>query len=363
MKKLKITLIFISIVFIVYIVKNISDFFGNRISEEQEMNLALSIDRAIEECLKVYDIQDSWIKRSVITSKNSDINRNVKLIKVPKDLPFSIINLAITKSVSDSGGKIFTGEEVSKGNRLIVTAGYDDIVVDSLVLIRDGKLTYKKGKIALIIDDFGNDNSEVIKEYLRFPEKITFAVIPGNKYSKEIGKSAFENGFEVIIHLPMESEQPQEKVESILLKGKMDRKNVEKIINLSVKELPMARGISNHMGSKTTEDAVSMKLLADVLKRKGFYFVDCLTSDKSRAFEVFKKSKMKVLKRDVFLDDEENESIILSQLNELTKVAKGNGKAVGIGHSTKGITLKILQREIPKMCKKGYEFVFVSEIL
>ncbi len=361
MKKLKITLIFISIVFIVYIIKNI--FFGSRISEEQQMNLALSIDRAIEGCLKVYDIQDSWIRRSIITRKDSDINKNVKLIRIPKDLPFSILNLAITKSVSDSGGKIFTGEEVSKSNSLIISAGYDDIVIDSLVLIKDGKLTYKKGKIALIIDDFGNDNSEVIKEYLRFPEKITFAVIPGNKYSKEIGKFAFENGFEVIIHLPMESDQPQEKGESIVLKGKMDRKNVENIINLSIKELPMARGVSNHMGSKTTEDAVLMKLLADVLKRKGFYFIDCLTSNKSKAFEVFKKSKMRVLKRDVFLDNEENESVILSQLNELMKIAKENGKAVGIGHSTKGITLKILQGEIPKMYKKGFEFVFASEIL
>ena len=44
-------------------------------------------------------------------------------------------------------------------------------------------------------------------------------------------------------------------------------------------------------------------------------------------------------------------------------VAKENGKVVGIGHATKEITLNILKEEIPKIHRKGYEFVFVSELL
>ena len=75
------------------------------------------------------------------------------------------------------------------------------------------------------------------------------------------------------------------------------------------------------------------------------------------------KSRNKVLKRDVFLDHVETEEFILSQIEVLMRIASENGKAVGIGHETKEITYRVLQKEIPRILKKGYELIFVSEML
>jgi len=359
MKKTKLIKIFIILSAIIIITRFFFSPSSDKVSREK--NLALSIDRAVENCLKSFDIQEKWIKKKII--KGNNIDKNIKEVRVPKDLPFAVINLALTNAVIDSGGLIIEGKELIQSKRLIITAGYNKIVADSLILIKDRKLIHKKGEIAIIIDDFGTDSGELIEKYLKFPEKITFSIIPGNKYSKEIGESASKNEKEVIIHLPMESHEPLEKEEKIILMEKMNRIGITSIINASSKELPMAKGLSNHMGSKATENAVLMKNLAEVLRRKKMFFIDSRTTNNSKAFEVFKKSRARVLKRDIFLDNEETREFILAQLNELMQTARDNGKAIGIGHATKGLTYLLLSEEMPKIQRKGYDFVFVSELL
>jgi len=363
MKRLKLTIFFLCVSFIILIIKYLSSSSILNYSEERQVNLASSIDQAVEYCLKEYDIRENWIRRNVVQHKKDNMRKNIKWIRIPEDLPFTVLNLAIAKAVIDSGGRIIEGKEIARRNRLIITAGFGNVVVDSLILTKDKDLTHKKGKIAIIIDDFGDDNGKTVEEYLKFPEVITFSIIPGNKYSKEIGESASRRGYEVIVHLPMESKTSPKKNEKILLKDKMSRKDVQRIINISMDELPIAKGLSNHMGSKATENATLMKYLAEVLKRKKLYFIDSFTSTRSRAFDVFKKSKVRVLKRDVFLDNEENEELILAQLDELMRIAAKKGKAIGIGHATKEITCSILRRKMPEIYKKGYEFVSASEIL
>ena len=365
MKRLKLTIFFLFISFIILIIKSLTGPSSLKDSEERRVSLVLSIDNAVEDCLKEYDIQEKWIRRNTVQDRNINIEKNIKSIRIPYDLSIPVLNLAVTKAVIGAGGRIIEGNEITNRNRLIITVGYDNVVVDSLILTKYKKLTHKKGEIAIIIDDFGSDNGNIIEKYLGFPEVITFSIIPGNRYSKEIGESASKEGFEVMVHLPMESETPPERNEKILLREKMSRKEIEKIIDMSISELPMAKGLSNHMGSKATENATLMKDLAEVLRRKKLYFIDNFTSTKSKAIEVFDKSKVRVSKRDLFLDNKEEveEEFILARLDELMKIASEKGKVIGIGHATKEITCEVLRREMPKIYKKGYEFIFASEIL
>ena len=221
MKRLKLTIVFLFIFFIILIIKNLLAPSVLKNSEERKINLALSIDNAVEDCLKEYGIQEKWIRRNTIQNQNNNIKKNIKSIRIPGDLSIPVLNLAITKAVIGSGGRIIEGNEITRRNRLIITVGCDNVVVDSLILTKDKKLTHKKGKIAIIIDDFGSDNGKIIEEYLKFPEIITFSIIPGNKYSKEIGESASKEGYEVMVHLPMESKTPPKRDEKILLKDKM----------------------------------------------------------------------------------------------------------------------------------------------
>ena len=116
---------------------------------QQKKNKASAINNAVEQCLDDFGFKKAWIRRKVI--KNKETEKFLKWIRVPNDLPFPVLNLAMSHTVIDSGGQVFSGKELTGKKLLILTIGYDNIVVDSLVLTKDRKLTHKKGKIYLCV--------------------------------------------------------------------------------------------------------------------------------------------------------------------------------------------------------------------
>ena len=62
-----------------------------------------------------------------------------------------------------------------------------------------------RGNIVIIIDDFGYRDDNVSEGFLLLDANLTFAVIPGHNNSKVFAAKAKQRGFEVIVHMPMES--------------------------------------------------------------------------------------------------------------------------------------------------------------
>ena len=62
-----------------------------------------------------------------------------------------------------------------------------------------------RGNIVIIIDDFGYRDDNVSEGFLLLDENLTFAVIPGHHNSKVFAAKAAQRGFEVIVHMPLES--------------------------------------------------------------------------------------------------------------------------------------------------------------
>ena len=83
------------------------------------------------------------------------------------------------------------------------------------------------GELTIIIDDFGYRNDEVSDGFLSLGENLTFAVIPGHKYSRSFAKKAFEKGYEVIVHMPMESHVSSSGEEEFVLNTDMTSQEIE----------------------------------------------------------------------------------------------------------------------------------------
>jgi len=60
---------------------------------------------------------------------------------------------------------------------------------------------------------------------------------------------------------------------------------------------------------------------------RGLFFVDSLTTSLSKAYKTAKKLRVATARRNIFLDNDPVESIILSQLNELKRLALSSGYA------------------------------------
>ena len=216
--------------------------------------------------------------------------------------------------------------------------------------------------IVLVIDDFGYRNDSVSDRFLNLPVPITCAVLPGHSQSASIAKKAIKSGKEVIIHMPMESSVSMTGEDEFKLKVGMTSEEIEWRLNEALKEIPEAIGINNHQGSKATTNGKVMGVVASVLKNKNKFFLDSRTSSKTVGEKTMRSVGVLTARRHIFLDNDLNIDNISKQLDKLVVLSQKKGMAIGIGH-VKANTLKVLEREIPILLERGFEFKFVSQVV
>jgi len=219
-----------------------------------------------------------------------------------------------------------------------------------------------RGVIALIIDDFGYRNDHISNGFLELPGNLTYAVIPGHDYSQSFSKKAYDAGYEIVVHMPMENLGKTYGEEEYVLMSYFQEAEIKERINKSFAHLPEAVGLNNHQGSRGTADLRIMTILAHEIKENKKFFVDSRTTRNSVAESTMRKYGVPTNKRDIFLDNDLDEEKIKIQMLKLADVAERKGIAIGIGH-VKPQTLAVLQREIPDLQKKGFRFEFVSRLV
>jgi len=255
--------------------------------------------------------------------------------------------------------------------------------------------------VALIIDDWGYGRNETTDRLLALDAPLTMAILPGQSYSRHFalkstdlvlpaadsgtGRNAdnlrrlagcpveihLDSGMdtlrrrrEIMLHLPM---QPQSWPETdpgprAVMVG-MDRQDMAACLEEALRGLPGVRGVNNHMGSAATSDAATMAGFMEVLRERGLYFVDSLTSSRSVAWDAAREAGIPTARNRIFLDyDSEDPQRIRANLEVLVRSARERGFAVGICHPHRA-TAEVLARELPRLRAQGIRLVTVSEML
>lgn len=222
----------------------------------------------------------------------------------------------------------------------------------------------KQLKASIIIDDFGGGTGGV-RDFLEGNIPITAAVMPFTENSKAHAEWAHKNGFEVMIHLPM---QPKRGKRSWLgpkpITVDLSPEEVRKRVIEATKSVPYAVGLNNHMGSLAVENEEIVRAIVEVAKEKRLYIIDSGTSPKSKFPEIAKELGVPLLKRDVFLDDISSSSYVHKQMIRLARVTEMKGKGIAIGHV--GVTGKVCSigifGSVEEFKKRNIEIVPVSEL-
>lgn len=190
----------------------------------------------------------------------------------------------------------------------------------------------EKKELAIVIDDFGN-NMKGTKEMLELPIPITAAIMPFLSTTAQDAKMAHEKGHEVIVHLPME---PKKGKKSWLGPGAIttDLSNAEirDRVEEAITNVPFAVGMNHHMGSKATEDERVMRIVLQVCKEKGLYYLDSKTTGKGIIEKVAKELNVPYLENDLFFDHIYSEQHIMKQGNLLVRKLEKKDQYVAIGH-------------------------------
>jgi hypothetical protein len=216
-------------------------------------------------------------------------------------------------------------------------------------------------RLAIILDDFGSDRAAAESAF-SLPYPLTISVLPNHEHSKEIADEALRRGYQVMLHLPMQSIANESPEKEELHPG-MSAAQVQAMLGEMMETVPDAVGVNNHQGSQATSDAALMNELMPALRNWNLYYVDSRTTAATVAFDAARHEGIPAAFRNVpFLDDVQDPAAIRKQLQLALHGAKAKKAAVAIGHPHPA-TLEALREFLPQANASGVRLVFVSELV
>jgi polysaccharide deacetylase 2 family uncharacterized protein YibQ len=284
---------------------------------------------------------------------------------------------AVTK-ILQALGKVATREQLtqdemaSDGEALRLSFRHSGVVTQRVLIVRRvavGPFVSNKtsnareihARLAIILDDLGSDRAAADAIFL-LPYPLTISVLPEHAHSVDIAEDAHRRGYEVMLHLPMQSvgkEQPEKEE----LRPGMSRGELDRIVDKFLTDVPNVVGVNNHQGSQATADPALMNELMPVLRNRRLFYVDSRTTAATVAYDTAQRLNVHSGFRNVpFLDDVAQVAAVRKQLELAIRGAKEKGQAIAIGHPHPA-TLEALREVLPKLEAQGVQLVFASDLV
>jgi polysaccharide deacetylase 2 family uncharacterized protein YibQ len=220
----------------------------------------------------------------------------------------------------------------------------------------------KKGEflISIIVDDLGYQYRPV-RDLIWSDFPLTIAVLPFQTFTKRVADEVLASGKDLMLHLPMEPfKYPKKNPGKGALLASMTPAEVLDQLKENIQALPGGlKGINNHMGSRFMEDEERVAVVIREIQRRGLFFVDSLTTNRSKGRRLSNFYSLPMLSRDIYLDNDQQTERIRRQFGKLIAIAKKRGWAIGICHPYPE-TISVLMKVLPELEKEGVKLVPIS---
>ncbi|MGD9973617.1 MAG: divergent polysaccharide deacetylase family protein [Desulfatirhabdiaceae bacterium] len=218
----------------------------------------------------------------------------------------------------------------------------------------------KRPRAAIVIDDMGYD-IQAAKRLIQVDPAITWSVLPGSPFQKQIVHMASEAGVEIMLHLPMEPREfPHVDPGPGALLASMNPDQLIAQLNSDLDAVAHIRGVNNHMGSRLTALSPQMDQVLSTIKLRNLFFIDSRTTSDSMIKSSAKLFRVPFAQRDVFLDHVVSPDAVRKQIHLLIQTAMHKGHAIAIGHPH-DVTCRILSEKINDI-RKSIQIVPASEL-
>lgn len=356
-------------------------YFENNDSQRTEVWVR-RIDKGLCNCLIKLGITPNVIKFQIVETRTSGVETwtySKILIPLPVSAQINTVIKILTKELSSLGPMVvieptFTVNSAKVGIRidrkithhlLFLKPHANKKSSSQIINKQQNQLQYrlqsKLPELALIIDDLGYDK-KLAHEFSNIDKRLSFSILPNSPFAKELAIFFHNQGHDVLVHLPMEPiDYPNINPGDNALLGSMTDAAFLRTLRTHLSTIPFSIGANNHMGSQLTQDPKKMSLLFRTLKKNNLFFIDSYTNPKSVCSETADHISLKFARRNVFLDNDQDDASIRMQLMRLESLASSNGRAIGLGHPYQS-TLEVLSKELPNLSKK-FNLVSISEFM
>lgn len=218
----------------------------------------------------------------------------------------------------------------------------------------------KTAKLAILIDDAGT-NLDAQAVYASIGRPFSLAIMPNMANTSAAAAQAAEQGFEIMLHLPMEPVSGSG-MEAGTLLTTMSVTDISGRTKAALAQVPGAVGVNNHQGSKFTADRGAMLPVLQILRDRGLFYVDSATSADSIGSSLAGEMGIATRRNELFIDNDSSVAAICERLRQAAAMAQRDGSALVIGHCRPN-TAEAVRQMVPELEAQGIELVYVSQLV
>ena len=271
----------------------------------------------------------------------------------------SVQNTQITKNQNTNNLQVAKSSATSKTTNTMQSINSVQSTKNSepVVQISTPKVPAKKVADVYIVLDDGGHNLNHLQPFLNLDIPLTIAVLPELAYSKESALRIKNSGKTLILHQPMQAVSlSTDPGPSAIMPG-MSAEQIRNLLTKNLDSLGIKIGLNNHEGSLITADSNAMKVVMEICKERGMFFLDSRTNSQSVCKSVASEYGVKLYERNIFLDNTPNQDDMIAMFKSGIEIAKKNGSVVMIGHVWSGKNLAdVLQKMYDEFTPQGFIF-------
>jgi len=216
-------------------------------------------------------------------------------------------------------------------------------------------------RVAVIVDGMGG-RRDVFESVRDLGRPVTVALLPALPLAQSIAREALRSGMEVLLDLPMEPYRyPQMDPGPGALLMSMPPEEIRRLVGRYLEALPGVVGVTNHMGSRLTEDRARMRAVLEVLAARRLFLVDAYTSNLSVAYDEARDLGLRTARRQIAVDSTRGEDGERASWAEVAAWAERRGEVVVIAHG-EPLTARLLREYAQRWEASGLQLVRVSEL-
>ncbi|MEX0345179.1 MAG: divergent polysaccharide deacetylase family protein [Rhizobiaceae bacterium] len=217
-------------------------------------------------------------------------------------------------------------------------------------------------RVAIVIGGLGLSQTGTQSAIEKLPGEVTLAFAP---HGNSIGRwmtSARRSGHEILMQVPLEPfDYPAVNPGSNTLT--VDAGDEKNLANLrwALGRTTNYTGVMNYMGARFVSSPVAMEPMMIELGKRGLLYLDDGTSARSLAPQLAPAKGVPLASGDAVIDASKNRGEILKKLDELERIARAKGYALGTG-SAFDVTVDAVASWVNEAKKRGIEIVPVSAL-
>ncbi|MBQ7905681.1 MAG: divergent polysaccharide deacetylase family protein [Spirochaetaceae bacterium] len=298
--------------------------------------------------------EKNQISKSSSNQQKNSVNSNSKI--PPKQ---NVQNVQSTKNQNTNNLQVAKSSTTSKTTETMQSTNSVQSTKNSepVVQISTPKVPAKKVADVYIVLDDGGHNLNHLQPFLNLDIPLTIAVLPELSYSKESALRITKAGKALILHQPMQAINLSTDPGPSAIMPEMSADQIRSLLTKNLDSLGIKVGLNNHEGSLITADTYAMKVVMEVCKERGMFFLDSRTNSKSVCKSVASEYGVKLYERNTFLDNTPSQADMIAMFKSGIEVAKKNGSVIMIGHVWSGKNLAdVLQKMYDEYYPQGFIF-------